>query len=60
MEVQAAKKLIEECEKKAEKEFSALSEIALINQKRVLDAFRKNKISAMHFSGTTGYGYDDI
>ncbi len=60
MEYKKAKLLIEECEKKAQKEFDLLADIALENQKRVLDAFRKHKISAMHFHGTTGYGYDDI
>lgn len=51
---------IEECEKQAEKEFSALDEIALYNQKKVLDAFREHRISAMHFNPSTGYGYDDV
>ena len=60
MEYSEAQKIIEECEKKANKEFTALNEIALENQKRVLDAFRRHKISAMHFHGTTGYGYDDV
>ena len=60
MEYSVAKKIIEECERSAQKEFAALSDIALENQKRVLDAFRKHKISAMHFNGTTGYGYDDV
>ena len=60
MEYSEAQKIIEECEKKANKEFAALNEIALENQKRVLDAFRRHKISAMHFHGTTGYGYDDV
>ncbi|WP_099158181.1 aminotransferase class I/II-fold pyridoxal phosphate-dependent enzyme [Virgibacillus ndiopensis] len=30
-----------------------------INQKRVLDAFKKNRVSDSHFNTTTGYGYDD-
>ncbi|WP_010647165.1 methionine gamma-lyase family protein, partial [Oceanobacillus massiliensis] len=29
------------------------------NQKRVLDAFIKNRISDSHFNSTSGYGYDD-
>ncbi|MFZ3579799.1 aminotransferase class I/II-fold pyridoxal phosphate-dependent enzyme [Virgibacillus sp. DJP39] len=29
------------------------------NQKRVLDAFKKNRVSDSHFNPTTGYGYDD-
>ncbi len=60
MEYLAAKKIIDECENAAKKEFEKLSEIAFDNQKRVLEAFRNNKISAMHFHGTTGYGYDDV
>ncbi len=52
--------LIEKCEELAQNQFKTLDKIALHNQKKVLDAFRKNKISAMHFQHTNGYGYDDI
>lgn len=58
--IENIEKYIEECEKQAEKEFSALDEIALYNQKKVLDAFREHRISAMHFNPSTGYGYDDV
>lgn len=37
-----------------------LQEIALTNQGKVLEAFRKNKLSESHFAPSTGYGYDDI
>lgn len=37
----------------------ATERIALLNQHKVLSAFRKNKVSDFHFSGSTGYGYDD-
>ncbi|MFA7663392.1 MAG: methionine gamma-lyase family protein [Clostridia bacterium] len=40
--------------------FKQIEEIALYNQKKVLDSFRKHKVSPMHFSPSTGYGYDDI
>ncbi|MEG1661831.1 MAG: methionine gamma-lyase family protein, partial [Clostridiales bacterium] len=41
-------------------EFSRLAEqTAEKNFNRILDAFRKEKISAHHFSPTTGYGYND-
>ncbi|GGB30976.1 hypothetical protein F3157_04370 [Virgibacillus dakarensis] len=30
-----------------------------VNQKRVLDAFKHNRVSDSHFHSTTGYGYDD-
>lgn len=39
--------------------FRQIDRIALINQKKVLNAFRKNRISETHFHGTTGYGYGD-
>lgn len=51
---------IEECEKKLEDKFKELEDISFYNQKKVLKAFQENRISAQHFAGTTGYGYDDI
>ncbi len=35
-------------------------EIALFNQEKVLNAFKKNSLALRHFSGTNGYGYDDV
>ncbi len=40
--------------------YKKAEDIALENQNKVLQAFIKNKISVIHFVGTTGYGYDDI
>ena len=57
---QNAEMLIKEAEKNLQSYFSELEEISLINQKKVLDAFRKAGISTRHFSPTEGYGYDDI
>lgn len=54
------KEYIENCEELAKNEFRLLDNIALFNQKKVLDAFRKNKINPTHFCGTSGYGYDDV
>lgn len=51
---------IKEIEKKLDKQFSRVDEIAFINQKKVLQAFIDNKVSPACFSGTTGYGYDDV
>ena len=51
--------LINEQEKKLKKQYKYLDEIALFNQEKVLNAFKKNKIALRHFSGTTGYGYGD-
>lgn len=39
--------------------YERLGEIALFNQKKVLDAFRNNKLAIRHFAPSTGYGYGD-
>lgn len=36
-----------------------VSKTVFYNQKKVLQAFRENKVSDSHFNPTTGYGYDD-
>lgn len=40
-------------------EFVFIRQIAEYNQKKVLDAFRKHRISTEHFAYSNGYGYDD-
>ena len=49
---------------KVEKEIEPIfKEIAVLCEKnslKVLQAFRKEQVSDMHFNSTTGYGYDDI
>ncbi|MCD8306674.1 MAG: methionine gamma-lyase family protein [Clostridia bacterium] len=39
--------------------YDAVDETAYFNQAKVLEAFQRNKVSARHFNGTTGYGYGD-
>lgn len=39
--------------------FLDLDDIAAYNQYKVLDAFQKCRITDVHFSWTTGYGYND-
>lgn len=39
--------------------FAVVDEIAEANTKRVLDVFRKNRVSDYHFRTTTGYAYGD-
>ena len=51
--------LINNCEKKLRRKFEVVEEIALYNQNKVLEAFKKNKIALRHFCGTSGYGYGD-
>ncbi len=42
------------------KTFKKIDDIAFINQNKVLEAFKEEKISAAHFAGSSGYGYDDL
>ncbi len=46
-------------EKELSSRFQKIDEIALLNQEKVLSAFRKHEITNQHFAGTTGYGYTD-
>ena len=52
--------LILSAEEKLKGVFAKIDETALYNQKKVLDGFKNNRIALRHFSGTNGYGYDDI
>jgi len=40
-------------------QFEKIDDIAAYNCTRVLEAFVQNRVSAAHFGGSTGYGYDD-
>lgn len=51
---------LKDCEEKLQKQFEIVDDIAFFNQKKVLDAFVKNKVTSQCFAGTTGYGYDDV
>ena len=60
MDKNSAIQLIKRCEIELKDQFSRLDDIALYNQKKVLDAYKNQSIQARHMFGTTGYGYDDI
>lgn len=42
------------------KHTAVMEETALVNTRKVLDAFRKAQVSDFYMKPTTGYGYDDI
>lgn len=44
---------------KARPAWERIDAIRLVNQKRVLDAFRRHRVAEHHLAGTTGYGYND-
>lgn len=46
--------------KRCESRFAEIDKISLSNFQRVLEAFSKNKVSLMHFNGTSGYGLGDV
>lgn len=48
------------CEEECKDVFAKIDEIAAYNEAKVLSAFSKNRVSAAHLVGTTGYGYDDL
>ena len=52
-------RLVEEAEESIRESFEKLDDIKTYNQYKVLDVFRKCRISDMHFRWNTGYGYDD-
>lgn len=53
-------KLVNECESKLKNEFDKVDKICEENTFKVMDAFRNNNVSEVHFNSTTGYGYGDI
>ncbi len=52
--------LIQKAEELSLDSFIEIDAIAYHNQKKVLNAFKKNRISARHMAQTSGYGYDDV
>lgn len=49
-----------EVEESLKERFQRIDETAEYNQLKVIAAMQKNHISADHFNGSTGYGYNDI
>ncbi len=40
--------------------FKRIDRMAFVNQKKILEAFREERVSTECFNPTTGYGYDDM
>ena len=55
-----AEQIVENAQNSLLNQFKELDKTAEFNQKKVLDAFKKNKIGEEHFYTVTGYGHDDI
>lgn len=52
--------LVREKEESLSVDFAKVDAMAEYHQMRVLKAFQDNRISDIHFSWNTGYGYDDV
>ncbi len=57
--IKSADQLISEAEFDLRDHFIRIDEIALANQRRVLNSFRANRLSPEYFAERTGYGMDD-
>ena len=53
-------KMAETAENDLKEMFAEADRITEYNQYKVLNAMQKNKLSDVHFAGTTGYGYNDL
>lgn len=53
-------KILSETEEKLKEQFKRIDDISYKNQKKVLQAFIDSRVSMQCFSGSTGYGYDDV
>ena len=49
-----------EIEASLKERFDEIDATAEYNQLKVIAAMRKNRVSDIHFAGTTGYGYNDL
>ncbi|MBQ8475967.1 methionine gamma-lyase family protein [bacterium] len=52
--------IVDNAEYELKERFFEIDKITEYNQKKVLDAFYKNKIGEEHFYTVTGYGHDDL
>jgi len=59
MNTNQTEKLIEQAEAELLPYFANIDKIAFKNQKKVLDAFQKHRVSDGCFNYSTGYGYND-
>ena len=51
--------LVVKVDNKIQPVFKEIQEKSLFNQGKVLEAFRRHRVSDYHFNPSTGYGYDD-
>lgn len=47
-------------EEQLKERFTAIDQVAEVNQLKVIKAMQEARVSDIHFAGTTGYGYNDL
>ncbi len=52
-------RLAEEAEEALKEKFRHFDSVSFVNTKKVLDAFREERVAEAMFAGSSGYGYDD-
>lgn len=52
--------IIKKAEESLKDKYKEIDDLCFFNSKKVLEAFRNNHISEVHFQGTTGYGFNDL
>ncbi|MGM0882700.1 MAG: aminotransferase class I/II-fold pyridoxal phosphate-dependent enzyme [Bacillota bacterium] len=52
-------RLADDAEQRAAESFRSVERIAERNQWKVIEAFQRHQVSDFHFTGSTGYGYND-
>ena len=57
--ISKAEKIVEDAEQALQPQFKELERVAFLNQRRVLNAFRNNRVTEEYFAERTGYGIDD-
>ena len=52
--------LVNDTESEIREQLNEVDKLSEYNSIKVIKAFQKNRVSEVHFTSTTGYGYDDI
>lgn len=60
MNKEEVRELVNVCESELMNEFDKVNKICEENTFKVLESFKNNNVSEIHFNSTTGYGYNDI
>ena len=52
--------IVKKAEESLKDKYKEIDDLCFFNSKKILEAFKNNHISEVHFQGTTGYGFNDL